>query len=118
MAVSQVIDLVVGGRKTRVYLIKETAKFGVEQREEIEKHARAIFEYNKETLDHGKKNVLIMWGENNKKMTDWWIWGEDESPEEGATIEVYLFRETESYESPFVTAEDGLLVLAEEVDCD
>ena len=103
MAMSPAIEMLIKEKKTKVYLVKETAKFETTETEKIREHVEEIFEKNKEILDHGKKNVLIMWGEN-------------ESLEEGAMIEVYLFRGTQRYESPIVTAEDGLLALAGEID--
>ena len=116
MAMSPAIEMLIKEKKTKVYLVKETAKFETTETGKIREHVEEIFEKNKEILDHGKKNVLIMWGENDTLMTDWWIWGENESLEEGAMIEVYLFRGTQRYESPIVTAEDGLLALAGEID--
>jgi len=103
MAMSPAIEMLIKEKKTKVYLVKETAKFETTETGKIREHVEEIFEKNKEILDHGKKNVLIMWGEN-------------ESLEEGAMIEVYLFRGTQRYESPIVTAEDGLLALAGEID--
>jgi len=103
MAMSPAIEMLIKEKKTKVYLVKETAKFETTETEKIREHVEEIFEKNKEILDHGKKNVLIMWGEN-------------ESLEEGAMIEVYLFRGAQRYESPIVTAEDGLLALAGEID--
>src|SRR3989339_1743151 len=103
MAMSPAIEMLIKEKKTKVYLVKETAKFETTETGKIREHVEEIFEKNKEILDHGKKNVLIMWGEN-------------ESLEEGAMIEVYLFRGAQRYESPIVTAEDGLLALAGEID--
>lgn len=62
----------------------------------------------------GKKVVFILWQNEGKRMADVWVFGKNESETAGAEVSVYLFEETTQYESPTVTAADGLRVLAEE----
>ena len=62
----------------------------------------------------GKKIVVILWEDGDKRMADMWVFGKNESDNAGASVSVYLFRELERYESPVVTAADGLVVLGEE----
>ena len=66
------------------------------------------------TLLSGKKVVFILWQNEGKRMADVWVFGKNESETAGAEVSVYLFEETTRYESPTVTAADGLRVLAEE----
>lgn len=106
----------VGKRTARVYLQTRTSPYQPGDEAALEAYLGQVFEANKKVLDHGSKNVIIVWGDGNDTMADWWIWGETESESEGAGIEVYLFRNDKRYESPYVTAEDGLLVLASEAE--
>lgn len=68
----------------------------------------------KEILLSGKKVVFILWQNEGKRMADAWVFGKNESETAGAEVSVYLFEETTRYESPTVTAADGLRILAEE----
>lgn len=67
-----------------------------------------------ELILSGRKIVFILWQNESKKMADAWVFGKNESETAGAEVSVYLFEETTRYESPTVTAADGLMVLAEE----
>ena len=67
-----------------------------------------------EILLSGKKVVFILWQNEGKRMADAWVFGKNESETAGAEVSVYLFEETTRYESPTVTAADGLRILAEE----
>lgn len=67
-----------------------------------------------EVLLSGRKVVFILWQNEGKRMADAWVFGKNESETAGAEISVYLFEGTRRYESPTVTAADGLKVLAEE----
>lgn len=65
-------------------------------------------------LINGHKQVIILWETDNERMADVWVFGEKESVSAGAMVAVYLFRELEKYESPVVSAADGLVILGEE----
>lgn len=65
-------------------------------------------------IDSGRKQVIILWEDNHKRMADVWIFGDNESETTGATVSVYLFRELKRYDSPMVSAADGLVILGEE----
>ena len=62
----------------------------------------------------GRKVVFILWQNDGIRMADAWVFGKNESETAGAEISVYLFEGTKRYESPTVTAADGLKILAEE----
>lgn len=71
----------------------------------------------KENLSlRGKKIVTILWEDVNVNMADCWVFGKNESETAGAEVSVYLFKEMERYESPAVTAADGLVVLGLEAE--
>lgn len=116
MSFYPVIRLEIGKRATRVYLQTRTSPYKPEDSEKIRQFVERVFEENRATLDHGVKNVILIWGDGSDAMADWWIWGEVESESEGVGIEVYLFRNNSQYQSPYVTAEDGLKILASEVE--
>lgn len=102
-----------GGILTKIYVLRVNGMYE-EGGDEVLSQVERVYESNQQLLDHGDKYVLIVWSENETPMIDWWIWGENESDEAGSMIEVYLFRDNMRYESPVVTAEDGLQILASE----
>ncbi len=115
MAFHKAFDLKIEKREVRVYLLVGNRVFEILHKQEIADYIHSVYAKNQALLDHGSKQVLLLWNEDEVPMIDWWIWGKKESESAGAAIEVYLFKGIERYESPVVTAEDGLKVLAGEV---
>jgi hypothetical protein len=62
----------------------------------------------------GTKVVVILWENDGIKMADCWVFGKNESETAGAEVSVYLFKDLKRYESPTVSAADGLIVLGVE----
>ncbi len=62
----------------------------------------------------GTKTVAILWENDGARMADCWVFGKNESEAAGAEVSVYLFKGLDRYESPTVTAADGLIVLGDE----
>lgn len=112
------IDLEVNKRKVRAYVLTKITTLTPNDKDAISNYLNSVETANRELLDHGHKYVILLWSDNDETMADWWIWGDKESESEGAGIEVFLFRGIEKYESPLVTAEDGLAILASEIELD
>lgn len=110
------IDLEINDRKARVYVLTKITTFSPTDKNAISNYLSLVETANRELLDHGNKYVILLWSDSSETMADWWIWGDKESESEGAGIEVFLFRGAEKYESPLVTAEDGLAILASEIE--
>lgn len=106
-----VINSSCGGAELRIYRNKDAAKLRL--KENAEKYVDEL-RAKHASFWVGKKIVVILWEDGDKRMADVWVFGENESDNAGASVSVYLFRELDSYESPVVTAADGLILLGEE----
>lgn len=110
------IKLEVNNRPTRVYVLTKISTIAPQDLGQVRRYIESVELQNRALLDHGYKHVVLLWSNNNNTMADWWVWGDKESESEGAGIEVFLFRGNKRYESPLVTAEDGMKILAREIE--
>lgn len=111
MAFLNVIETQINAEVVRIYRNVEARLLANESAAQI--YVKELIVNNFE-LFKGKKIVVILWERELKRMADLWIFKELESDNAGASISVYLFEEFERYESPVVTASDGLVVLGAE----
>ncbi len=95
----------------RIYRNTETKLLASEV--EAQRYVKELMDNNLEFFK-GEKLVVILWENDGLRMADIWVFGKQESDNAGASVSVYLFKEFERYESPNVTAADGLVILGEE----
>ena len=111
MAFLPVFETEINKAKVRTYRNTE-ANLLVEESEAI-KYLNELW-LRHTNLFQSKNTVAILWQSEEVRMADLWVFGENESETAGAEVSVYLFKEMERYESPVVTATDGLIVLGNE----
>lgn len=111
MTFLSVLETKIDDFSVRIYRNTETKLLASEV--EAQRYVKELIDNNLD-LFKGEKLVAILWESDGLRMADIWVFGKQESDNAGASVSVCLFKEFERYESPNVTAADGLVVLGAE----
>jgi hypothetical protein len=75
----------------------------------VEKHLRELYEKN--SLNAGEYNIIILWNEGKDIMADVWVFDKTASWGSGPLVDVRIFRNSMPDNKSGVSAGDGLVLL-------